>query len=83
MKDHLRPIPLDDTALKITAIETARPADVFPHALFVRIHTDQGIIGCGESCYMPEVIEAVIREWAHKRLVDGAAPIRNAAFSFR
>ena len=73
MKDHLPPVPLDDTAQKITAIETARPDDVFPHVLFCRIHTDQGIVGCGEGYYLPEAIEAVVHEWARKRLVGGDA----------
>ena len=73
MKDHLPPVPLDDTAQKITAIETARPDDVFPHVLFCRIHTDQGIVGCGQGYYLPEAIEAVVHEWARKRLVGGDA----------
>ena len=73
MKNHLPPVPLDDVALKITAIETSCPVDIFPHALFCRIHTDQGIVGCGESYYLPAAIEAVIHDWGRHRLIGADA----------
>ena len=73
MKNHLPPTPLHDTALTITAIETARSIDIFPGLLFCRVHTDQGIIGCGESYYIPEALEGVIHEWISHRLIGADA----------
>lgn len=72
MKDHLPPVPLDDNVSRITAIETAR-VDSFPHLVLCRIHSDQGIIGCGEGYYMPDAVEAIIHKWAHKRLIGADA----------
>ncbi len=64
MKDHLPPVPLDNITVTITSIETSRPLDIFPNLVLCRVHTDQGIVGCGESYYLPEAIEAIIHEWA-------------------
>ena len=59
---------------KITAIETAIPADIMPNLLLVRIHTDEGWIGCGETYYTPHAIEALIHDWMAERLL-GADPL--------
>lgn len=48
--------------MKITGIETIRPArgSALPILLFVRIHTDEGIVGLGETAYVPEACAAVV-----------------------
>jgi len=45
--------------MKITALETLR-LDEFPNLLWVQIHTDQGLIGLGESFYGPDSAEGHI-----------------------
>jgi galactonate dehydratase len=49
--------------MKITAIETLR-TDEFANVIWVRVHTDAGIIGLGETFYGAGAIEA----WAHDTL---------------
>ena len=70
---YLPPLPVPDTALRITRIETYRPTDLFQGLIFCRIHTDQGLIGCGESYYIPEAVEAVIHDWFRHRLLGADA----------
>ena len=43
--------------MKIAAVETLR-VDDFPNLTFVRIHTDEGITGLGETFYSAEAVEA-------------------------
>ena len=58
---------------KITVIETSVPADVMSNLVLVRIHTDDGLIGCGETYYTPQAIEALIHDWMAERLVGAEA----------
>ncbi len=58
----------------ITAIETVIPADIMPNLLLVRVHTDAGWVGCGETYYTPHAIEALIHDWMAERLL-GADPL--------
>ena len=58
---------------RITAIETAIPAGIMPNLLLVRIHTDDGLVGCGETYYTPHAIAALIHEWMAERLLGGDA----------
>ncbi len=61
--------------MKITAIETLR-TDEFANVLWVRIHTDAGVIGLGETFYGAASIEA----WVHDTLRAGSwARIRCAS----
>ena len=46
----------------ITKIETAIPAGIMPNLVLVRISTDEGQVGCGETYYTPHAIEALIHE---------------------
>ena len=71
--NYLAPIPVPDAALRITRIETCRPKDLFAGLVLCRIHTDQGLIGCGESYYIPEAVAAVIHDWFRHRLLGGDA----------
>lgn len=47
--------------MKITRIDTVHIAE-FSNILFVRIHTDEGLIGLGETYYTPESTRAFIHE---------------------
>jgi len=50
--------------MKITALETLRLAE-FSNLLWVRLHTDEGLIGLGETFFGPEAVERPIctRRW--------------------
>lgn len=54
--------------LTITAIETIRLAE-FPNLLWVRVHTDQGLIGLGETFFGARAVEAYVHETAAPRLL--------------
>jgi galactonate dehydratase len=56
--------------MKITRIETTEPA---PGLLACRIHTAEGITGCGESYYIPSAVAAVIHDWMAPRLIGAEA----------
>ena len=58
---------------RITAIETAIPQDVMTNLLLVRIHTDDGLVGCGETYYTPHAIAALIHDWMAERLLGAEA----------
>lgn len=58
---------------KITAVETAIPAEVMPNLILVRIHTEDGLMGCGETYYTPHAIEALIHDWMCDRLLGEEA----------
>ena len=45
--------------MKVTALETIHLAE-YPRALWVRVHTDEGLVGLGETFFSPEVAAAVI-----------------------
>ena len=47
--------------MKITAVETVRLGE-FPNLIWVRLHTDQGITGLGETFMGAEAVEAYIHE---------------------
>lgn len=54
---------------KIVAIETAIPADIMPNLILVRVHTEDGLIGCGETYYTPHAIESLVHDWMADRLI--------------
>ncbi|RUT30101.1 mandelate racemase/muconate lactonizing enzyme family protein [Arsenicitalea aurantiaca] len=54
--------------MKITAIETLRTRE-FANVLWVRVHTDAGIIGLGETFYGAGAVEAHIHDTLAGRLV--------------
>ncbi len=67
---------------KITAIETVIPASIMPNLLLVRIHTDAGFIGCGETYYTPHAIAALIHDWMAERLLGADALAVEAHWRF-
>jgi L-alanine-DL-glutamate epimerase-like enolase superfamily enzyme len=48
---------------RITVIETAIPHGIMPNLLLVRVHTDDGLVGCGETYYTPHAIAALVHDW--------------------
>ena len=60
--------------MKITSIETLRTEE-FANVLWVRIHTDTGLIGLGETFYGAGAVEAHIHDTLAARLL-GRDPLR-------
>ena len=56
--------------MKIIRIETTEPA---PGLLACRVHTAEGVTGCGESYYIPSAVAAVIHDWMAPRLLGADA----------
>src|SRR5581483_3317537 len=61
-------------AMKITAIETLRTEE-FANVIWVRVHTDNGLIGLGETFYGAGAVEAQIHDTFAGRLL-GRDPLR-------
>ncbi|MEO6846496.1 MAG: mandelate racemase/muconate lactonizing enzyme family protein [Chthoniobacterales bacterium] len=58
--------------MKITRVETIRSPD-FPQLLWVRLHTTDGVVGLGETFYIPAAVEAVIHDFAAPLLLGQSA----------
>jgi L-alanine-DL-glutamate epimerase-like enolase superfamily enzyme len=54
--------------MKIREVETLRLGE-FPNILWVRVHTDEGLVGLGETFMGAEAVEAYLHEWAAPRLI--------------
>lgn len=54
--------------MKITKVETLRLAE-FPNIIWVRIYTDEGLVGLGETFMGAQAVEAYIHEWAGPKLL--------------
>ena len=54
--------------MKITAVETIRLGE-FPNLIWVRIRTDEGLVGLGETFMGAAAVEAYIHETAGPRLI--------------
>ena len=62
------------SGLKITALETVIPDHIMPGLLLLRVHTDAGFIGHGETYYAPHAVAAMIHDWMGRRLL-GSDPL--------
>ena len=60
--------------MKITQLETIRLGE-FPNILWVRLYTDEGLVGLGETFMGAEAVEAYLHEWAAAKLI-GADPLQ-------
>lgn len=60
--------------MKVTRIETLR-LDEFSNILFVRVHTNEGIVGLGETFYGARAVEAYIHETVAPYLI-GKDPLQ-------
>ena len=47
--------------MKIESIETLRVSE-FPNLVWIRIHTDEGVVGLGETYFGAKAVEAYIHE---------------------
>jgi galactonate dehydratase len=65
--------------IKITSIETLRTAE-FANVLWVRVHTDAGVIGLSETFYGPGAVEAHIHDVLAGRLL-GRNPLHIEALN--
>jgi galactonate dehydratase len=54
--------------MKIVKVETIRLGE-FPNLLWVRLHTDEGLVGLGETFMGAAAVEAYIHEWAAPKLI--------------
>ena len=54
--------------MKITKVETVRLGE-FPNIIWVRVHTDEGLVGLGETFMGARAVEAYIHEWAAPKLL--------------
>ncbi|VWX62077.1 Mandelate racemase/muconate lactonizing enzyme family protein [Burkholderiales bacterium 8X] len=60
--------------MKITQLETIRLGE-FPNILWVRLHTDEGLVGLGETFMGAAAVEAYLHEWGAHRLL-GTDPLQ-------
>ncbi len=65
--------------MKITAVETVRLAE-FPNLVWVRLRTDEGLVGLGETFMGAAAVEAYIHESAAPKLI-GRDPIQIEAIN--
>ena len=54
--------------MKITRLETIHLPD-YPSILFVAVHTDAGLTGYADTCYMPDAVAAYIHQFAAPMLI--------------
>lgn len=55
--------------IRITKIETVHVS----HLLMLRVHTDAGIIGHGETYYAPAAVAALLHDWMSEKLLGANA----------
>ncbi len=60
--------------MKITALETVR-VEEFGNIIFVRLHTDEGVVGLGETFIGPKAVEAYLHETVAPKLI-GKDPLQ-------
>jgi len=58
--------------MNITRIETIRLSE-HPNTLWVQVHTSEGLIGLGETYYIPGAVEAVVNDCAAPMLLGQSA----------
>lgn len=49
--------------MRITAVDTVQ-VEAWPHLIWVRVHTDEGLIGLGETSYHTEAVAGYIHQVA-------------------
>ncbi len=54
--------------MKIIQVETLRLAE-FPNILWVRLYTDEGLVGLGETFMGAQAVEAYLHEWVAPKLL--------------
>lgn len=79
---YLPATPAPETHVRITAIETVIPTDIMPALMLIRIHTNTGHIGHGETYYTPHGVAAIIHDWMARRLLGADALAIEAHWRF-
>lgn len=69
---YLPPAPASKP-LKIVSIETSIPKSIVPWLLLVRIRTEDGREGIGETAYGPDAVASLIHDWMADRLLGADA----------
>jgi galactonate dehydratase len=59
---------MEHAAMKITAVETIQIGQI-PFLIFVRVHTDEGLIGTSDTYYTTDAIRGFIHQWAAPMLL--------------
>jgi L-alanine-DL-glutamate epimerase-like enolase superfamily enzyme len=54
--------------MKIVRLETIR-VDEYPNILWLQVHTDEGLVGLGETFLMPQTVEAYVHEMLAPKLL--------------
>ena len=54
--------------MKLAKLETLRLAE-FPNLVWLRLHTDQGLVGLGETSFAAESVEAYLHEYVAPRVL--------------
>lgn len=54
--------------MKITGLETVRLGE-FPNLVWVRLHSDEGLTGLGETFFGASAVEAYLHDWCAPRLL--------------
>jgi galactonate dehydratase len=57
-----------NVAMKIERLETLRLSE-FPNLVWVQLHTDQGLVGLGETSFAAQAVEAYLHEFVAPRLL--------------
>ena len=65
--------------MKITRLETLR-LEEFPNLVWLRVHTDQGVSGLGETSYAAQSVEAYLHEYVAPRVL-GRDPLEIEALT--
>ena len=65
--------------MKITRLETLRLGE-FPNLVWLRVHTDQGLVGLGETSYAAQSVEAYLHEYVAPRVL-GRDPLEIEALA--
>ena len=81
-KDRGFSFVLDPSMPRITVIETAIPYSIMPNLLLVRVHTDDGLTGCGETYYTPQAVASLVHDWMAERLLGADALAVEAHWRF-
>ncbi len=67
---------------RIVALETVIPADIMPNLVLLRIHSEDGLVGCGETYYTPHAIDALVHDWMGQRLLGADCTAIEAHWRF-
>jgi galactonate dehydratase len=58
---------------RLVLLETAVPEDIMPGLMLLRVHTDSGLVGHGETYYGSHAVASLIHDWMSERLLGADA----------